>query len=121
MAVQRRDILGPSLCGPSSGDGANAQTVSTDAWTGAVHPQPGVKASQPAGSGDNYDEATTSRLAELERAHIQTSYEACNFSAGRDGGFTGTGEVIGGTDSLRLNRSYGDAPTDQGDTGKVVG
>ena len=66
---------------------------------------------------------TTSRLAGLERQHIQTSCEASNYSAHLDGGSTGAGEAIGGTSGLSVDTGYGDNPTpsDDGGTGKVVG
>jgi hypothetical protein len=122
MAVVKRDSLPPSICGPSSGDGSCADNVSTDSWTGASNPGvTGVKSSQPVGSGDQYDAATTSRLAGLESAHIAASQTACNYSAHLDGGLTGAGEPVGGTSGLVTKTGYGDAPADNSDTGRVVG
>ena len=124
MALQQRQILGESLCMPSSGDGACQETTPVNSWTGdQTGVTGGVKSSAPVPSRDQYDADTTSRLAGLERQHIQTSREASNYSAHLDGGSTGAGEAIGGTSGLSVDTGYGDNPTpsDDGGTGKVVG
>jgi hypothetical protein len=121
LSIQRRDSLPPSIVGPSTGDGATGEG-GANSQTGQLNPSfSGVKASQPVGSGNQFDPQTTARLRSLEQQHIAASHEVNNFSTHLDGGLTGAGEAVGGTSGLQLDRSYGDPATDQGDTGRVVG
>jgi hypothetical protein len=100
MSIQKRDSLGPSLCSPSSGDGACGDPQ-TDPWTGQRNPGvTGVKASTPLSSLSSYDHVTTQRLAGHEQDHIAASTYASSPDAGNQ---SGTGLAIGGPDPGRFS------------------
>jgi hypothetical protein len=118
MSVQRRDILPPSIVGPSTGNGDNG-TQSPNAWSANALPTKGVKSSAPLSSGGSFDPETTQRLQAIEQQHCASSNAATNIPI--DDNCTGCGGTVGGTTQFSTDTSYGDKPGDDSGAGTEIG
>jgi hypothetical protein len=146
MSVQKRDILPPSVVGPSTGHGASYNVPQTDPWTGErntpsgsplasefppVSPQVvtlgevGAPVATNEGIVDSeaqYGTLGGGRLSEAVSAHKAASARACGAVPDGDSAY---GRVLGapGLDNSLSTKGYNgsDTPANDSDTGKVLG